>query len=260
MGSIVEQDLKDLFSPYGELKRCEIKGRGQFAFVNFVEERDAERAHRALQDTEIRGARINIEWARGSGRYESRRSELVCYECREPGHFARDCRRARYRSPRRRYRSRSRSPPRYRYRRSRSPRSPRRRYRERSYSRSRSPDSYGRSYSRSPRSPRRERERERDMSTSPRRERDSRSPPRRERDRDGSRSPPRRERDSPSPPRDTQTPPPPQDTAPHHTQDDGIPLSDRKRPLEEANEEPEAKKSKVEDEIEGEPIAEEQRE
>merc|ERR1712137_257677 len=97
MGSIVEQDLKDLFSPYGELKRCEIKGRGQFAFVNFVEERDAERAHRALQDTEIRGARINIEWARGSGRYESRRSELVCYECREPGHFARDCRRARYR-------------------------------------------------------------------------------------------------------------------------------------------------------------------
>ncbi len=73
----------------GELERCEV--RTNFAFVTFIDERDAVEAKESLHDTDIDGQRINIEWTKESGRYEGRPRSGNCYECNEPGHIARNC-------------------------------------------------------------------------------------------------------------------------------------------------------------------------
>jgi len=64
------RDINDLFSKYGHLKRCDIKGT--FAFVTYEDERDGEDALEKLQGYDLLGSRINIEWAKGSGRYVNR--------------------------------------------------------------------------------------------------------------------------------------------------------------------------------------------
>lgn len=105
-----ERDLLELFSKYGEIERCHIKGSSApFAFVKFREEKDAEEALQKLQGAELHGAKINIEWSRDTGKAPPGRSmrESECWECGGIGHFARDCRYRRERD--RRYRSRSRS-------------------------------------------------------------------------------------------------------------------------------------------------------
>ncbi|KAJ8758762.1 hypothetical protein K2173_000483 [Erythroxylum novogranatense] len=145
---VTERDLEDEFRKFGVIRSVWVARRPPgYAFIDFDDKRDAEDAIRELDGKN--GWRVELSHnsrgggrgSGGGGRGRSGGSDLKCYECGEPGHFARECR-MRVGSGRRRSRS-----PRYR----RSPSYGRRSYSPRGRSpRRRSFSPRGRSYSRSP--------------------------------------------------------------------------------------------------------------
>ncbi|GAB1610335.1 serine/arginine-rich splicing factor 7-like [Argonauta hians] len=145
-----EKEIERAFCYYGPLRNVWVaRNPSGFAFVEFEDPRDAEDAVRALDGTNVCGARVRVEhstgkvrpkpWMRGGrGSSKTRRPfhpEDRCFECGDRGHYAYDCSRYK-RTGRSRYSKRH----------------------SKSRSRSRSGRSYSRSWSRSrshSRSPRR---------------------------------------------------------------------------------------------------------
>jgi arginine/serine-rich splicing factor 7 len=130
---VTERELDELFRPYGQLRSVWVaRNPPGFAFIEYVNTRDADRAVRELDATLIGGVRVRVEhssgkkrpkpWMRGppgapmGGRFDpysggmgggmgggmrplpydrappARGGGSGCYRCGSPSHFARDCR------------------------------------------------------------------------------------------------------------------------------------------------------------------------
>jgi len=72
--SVTDEDLKELFAPYGEVKYVKlIEDRG-FGFVEMGSQSEAEKARQALNGTKLKERALKIDEARpqrnrGRGRY-----------------------------------------------------------------------------------------------------------------------------------------------------------------------------------------------
>lgn len=88
-------DLEKEFDKFGT---CRINYKGSFAFAEYEREKDAEDALENLQNKDMGGKKINIEWSKKSKKYDvsrrrrSRSRSRRCYNCGSKGHYLRDCR------------------------------------------------------------------------------------------------------------------------------------------------------------------------
>jgi len=62
--SVNSSELRELFSPYGEVKEVKIvEGKG-FGFVEMANQAEAEKARKALSGSDFKGRALNVDEAR----------------------------------------------------------------------------------------------------------------------------------------------------------------------------------------------------
>ncbi len=89
-----ESDLRSLFSKYGDVRRLDLKVG--FAFVEYDKQEDADKAAKDLNNYDLLGGRISVDFAFTQGEVPRKKRSAVpgegrCHRCGKEGHWAREC-------------------------------------------------------------------------------------------------------------------------------------------------------------------------